>query len=534
VSAQVENAFAGSESVRRAALKILNWRLALWVAGIALLFRLFTLGITTSTPGFYVDESGLAYNAYLVSRTGAGEFGPRFPLYFEFYTNGFTQYCSPTQVYLLAIVFRVFGPSIFLARMFSALWIFSACLLLGLLAKRVSGRNATAMIVTAAALLTPWLFEARGILMEPHFVPFAVTVFLLAVYEAQKSESWGWQHAIILAGSLALLTYCYTSGRLLGGLFAVGLFSFATSRQRLVAVGRTWVLYGLTLIPLLIYNLWHPGILTRRLYEISYIRPGMALNHIASEFVRRYLEDQSLTGLLLIGDYHPRHHVPGSGGAILFATFLLAAFGLLLVISRGLRDPWWRFVAYGLAVSVVPGAITIEPFHQMRLMAYPVFLLLLMVPALEWAMGRETKDAPRHSARWSAPFDIPECSRSTRLALLVVLLVAMVVQAFHFQTIFRRDGPQREFDFDVPYKAAYDAAVAQPGRPIYLEDGFWGPAYIHAFWYAAVEGRPLTEFAHLEAGKKAPPGGVVISSAQNCKNCEVMKRSGVYLLYKSN
>src|SRR5262245_41227644 len=286
MSAQVENAFVISEGVRRAALKILNWRLALWVAGMSLLFTLFTLGLTKSIPGFYVDESGLAYNAYLVSRTGAGEFGPRFPLYFEFYTNGFTQYCSPTQVYLLAIMFRLLRPSILLARMFSAFWIFSACLLLGLLAKRVSGNIAIAVIVAAAALVTPWLFEARGLLMEPHFVPFAVTLFLLAVFSAAKSETWGWQHAIILAGTLALLTYCYTSGRLLGGLYAAGLLSFATSKRRLISVGKTWLLYGMTLIPLLIFNLRHPGVLTRRLYEISYIRPGMVLTDFASQFVR--------------------------------------------------------------------------------------------------------------------------------------------------------------------------------------------------------------------------------------------------------
>ena len=52
-------------------------------------------------------------------------------------------------------------------------------------------------------------------------------------------------------------------------------------------------------------------------------------SHPSSEFVRRYLEDQSLTALLMTGDYHPRHHVQGSGGAIFFATFILAMIGLL-------------------------------------------------------------------------------------------------------------------------------------------------------------------------------------------------------------
>jgi hypothetical protein len=58
-------------------------RVWLWLSGVALLFVLYTSGLSHNPPGFYLDESGIAYNAYLVAHTGAGEFGPRFPLYFE-------------------------------------------------------------------------------------------------------------------------------------------------------------------------------------------------------------------------------------------------------------------------------------------------------------------------------------------------------------------------------------------------------------------------------------------------------------------
>jgi hypothetical protein len=124
-------------------------------------------------------------------------------------------------------------------------------------------------------------------------------------------------------------------------------------------------------------------------------------------------------------------------------------------------------------------------------------------------------------------------SRSTRLGILGLVLALTIFQAVRFQAVFRRDGPKREFEFDVPYKTAYDAAIAQPARPIYLEDGKWGPAYMHALWYATVEGRPTSEFVHLAPGARPPAGAVVISSADNCQNCEMIKRSGVYLLYRS-
>jgi len=111
--------------------------------------------------------------------------------------------------------------------------------------------------------------------------------------------------------------------------------------------------------------------------------------------------------------------------------------------------------------------------------------------------------------------------------------VATVAQAVDFQITFWREGPKREFAFDVPYKPAYDAAVAQPQRPIYLENGQWGPAYMDAYWYATVESRPLSEFVRLAASEKPPSGAIVLSSNSDCHNCEVIQKSGVYLLYKT-
>jgi len=508
-----------------------------WVAGLALLFAAYTWGLSKNPPGFYVDESALAYNAYLLAHTGAGEFGPRFPLYFEMFTNGFTQYVSPTQVYLLAIVFLFLPASILVARIFAAFWVFVACLLLGYLAKRISGQTRIGLVVAGTALLTPWFFDIRGVVIEPHFVPCALSLFLIALHNAHTKDIWDWRNAGLIAAGLALLTYCYTSGRILGALLAFGLILFATKRHRLIGIIQTWFLYALTLIPLLIFNRNHPKALVRRLYEISYIRPGVPIGEIAGEFVRRYLEDQSLYALLMTGDYHPRHHVQGSGGALLFGTFILATIGLLLVLTRGWRDPWWRFVIYGLAASIVPGALTNEPFHQLRLMAYPVFLLVLTVPALEWFVAGTARLSTHHRSNFEPIKPHFEAKpggirRPLRLCLLFLLLGATLVQAARFQVAFTRNGPKREYEFDVPYKAVYDAAVAQQTRPIYLQDGKWGPAYMHAMWYSTIEGRPKSEFVHLSDRARPPRGSIVISSAENCQNCEILKRSGVYFVYR--
>ena len=522
-------------------------RAFLWVVGLSLLFALYTFGIGRNPPGFYLDESAPAYNAYLVAHTGAGEFGPRFPLYFQYYTDGWTQVGDPTQVYMLAVLFRFFPPGILLARMFSAFWMFSACLIFGLLATRISGRRTIGVIVAGTALLMPWFFEGRGLLLEPQFVPMALAPFLLALYHVQKKESWNWLDVTMLAATLALVTYCYTSGRVLGPLLSLGLLFFATTRQRFISVIKAGLLYGLTLVPTLVFNSRHPGVLTRRLNEISYIKPGVPLRDIIPQFIRRYLEDQSLISLLVNGDYHPRHHVPGSGGAWFFATFILVLIGLGIIMSHRRNDPWWRFILYGLAIAIVPGAISIEPFHAMRLIAYPVFLLLVTVPALEWLLAPDKDKAnlgPSPSSGGDEPLSEDRqpfgsgivgsaVPRPARLLILGALLVLTGVEAYRFQTVFRRDGPNRNFYFDVEYKAVYDVATKQATRPIYLEDGMWGPAYIHAFWYATMEKRPTSEFVHLTAGAKAPPGKIVISSSDGCQNCKVITRAGVYQVYEA-
>jgi hypothetical protein len=516
-------------------------RISLCVAALALLFSLYTWGISQNPRGIYLDESATSYNAYLVSRTGAGEFGPRFPLLFQQFAVSNATYMNPLAIYLMAIVFRFIPPSVALARISAAFWMFAACLLLGVLAKRISRDSKIGIIVAATALLTPWLFELGRLVFDAHLSAFTVVVFLLAAHRIQSKETWDWRDMAMVAGALALVTYGYFAGRALAPLFALGLLLLATTTRRFIGVIKIWLVYGLTLVPLVLFDRSHPGVVTKRLHEVSYIGPGVPWKETAYEFVRRYLEDQSLTALLLTGDYHPRHHMQGSGGPILFATFILAMLGLALIIVRRWREPWWRFVLYGLTVSILPSAITTEPFHQVRLMGYPVFLLVLTIPALEWLLAPDESKQSSYDTREGAHGGGPGRAvlvnhgppRVIRLGFLGILLIATLAQAVDFQMTFWRQRQERVNEFDVPYKAAYDAAVAQPERPIYLENGQWGPAYKDAFWYATVEGRPISEFVRLPDGAKPPAGAIVLSSNSDCQNCQAIQKSGCYQLYKA-
>src|SRR6476469_6810716 len=161
-------------------------RILLCTATLSFLFCLYIWGVSLNPPGFYLDESATAYNAYLVSRTGAGEFGPRFPLLFQQFAVSNATYMNPLAIYLMAIVFRFIPPSVSVARMVAAFWMFAACLLLGLLATRISGQRKIGVIVAGTALLTPWLFEAGRLVFDAHLPAFTVVLFLSAAYRFES------------------------------------------------------------------------------------------------------------------------------------------------------------------------------------------------------------------------------------------------------------------------------------------------------------------------------------------------------------
>ncbi|MEP6911192.1 MAG: hypothetical protein ABI923_00465 [bacterium] len=502
---------------------------------IAVLYFLYTYGLSENPPGFYRDESAFAYNAYLIAKTGAGEFGVHWPLYFQNFTGPFTNYANPVCIYLLAGLYLLLPPSIWLSRLLSATAGFEAAMLLGLLAFRISRDRTIGIIVALTALITPWFFEVSRLFFDSSFYPLALGFFLLSLYSASLKDRWTWGDVTKVALSLALLTYTYSIGRLLAPLLALGLIFFVIDKGRLVNVLKTWLAYGLTLIPLLIFNLRHPGILTSRFQLISYVRTEPTVASIISRFITRYFQDLSMWGLLTNGDPNPRHHVPGATGSMLAAPFILALIGILIVMSRRRRDRWWRFMIFAALASVIPGALTVDPFHTGRLIAYPIFLLVLTIPALEWLFGdvkgEKGSEATTANQRRLRLFK-NQSGVSLRRAILVVLLLATIGQAAYFQVIFWREGRNREYDFDVAYKQVYDTATALPTRPIYLVDGRNGPGYIHALWYALLEGRDPSEFIHLDFGVNPPPGAVVISSEQDCANCDVLFESGQFLLYR--
>jgi 4-amino-4-deoxy-L-arabinose transferase-like glycosyltransferase len=475
-------------------------------ATVALALFIYLRDVPENPPGFFVDESSIAFNAHSISQSGADEHGARWPLYFR----AFGEYKSPVYIYLLAALFKLTGPSITAARLLSAVCGLSAAALLGLLSWRMTRRRMPVFVVFVSAMLTPWLFELSRLVFEVALFPSVLALFLLAVHAAAAKEEWSWPRAATLGATLGLLTYTYSAGRLLAPLFALGLALFIT-RGRLRGVVRAWLAYGATLVPLLIFNSKYPGALGSRFTDVSYVTPESTWAGIALRFVGNYLGNFNPLSWLVAGDPEPRHHLPGMG-SLLAPTFILAATGFALVLVRKRREAWWRFVLYGLAVSAVPAALTLDHFHTLRLAALVVFLCVLIAPAIEWLCEAGAGAKLRRAA----------------LAVLVLLTLA---QGALFQWQFSRAAETRWHNFDTFYPEVFSKAVELQNHPIYILDNHAAPGYMHAYWYATLRRVDLKQFVRLGKGEQPPPGALVISTEMPCTRCRMILERGSFRLY---
>ena len=503
-------------------------------AAFGVFFFLYLNGIGKNPAGFYIDEAAISYNAFLISQTGRNEYGELLPAYFRTFPKPdgtFEGYINPTYVYALAVVNLFVPPSVGLSRTFSSVAVFLACVLLGLLARNMSGNAAMGMIVSFTALLTPWLFELSRLVFETTLYPLALVLFLLAVFHSHQAGKWTWLDCAAVAAGLALATYTYSIGRLLGPLFALGLLFFAANRRTIFAILRIFALYALSLVPAGIFAWMNPGAMTGRYNSLSYLKDEMGLIEKLTAFMAAYLHDIGPENLLITGDPFLRHHVPATG-MLFAATVLIAAVGIVMSILRSRSDPWYRFLLFGLVVSVIPGALTEPRAHMLRLIAFPIFVFLISVPFLKWLLnGGASRDAGTERAKMSGSF---VNSKLLRSSLLIILMTGLAAQAVYFQLEFRERSPGRDYLFDVEYPEVFAEAIASEQRPIYLEDGFWGPAYVHAYYQAAVHNIDPSHFVHLTRRERPPAGSLVLSSNDKCLNCTVIVKRGNFLLYRPN
>lgn len=453
---------------------------------------LYLIGQSENPPGFHFDEVSVAYNALSIARNGTDEHGRRFPLYFE----AFGEYKNPVYIYLLSGVFRVVPPSNLVARRLSAVLGIGAALCIGFLAWKVTRDQKAAISTLVLFAVTPLFFDLSRLAFEAALFPLAVALFLLAARSAYESTRWSPGVVVALAVTLALVTYTYTAGRLLGPLFALVLLFFAR-RELIPRLILVWLLYGLTVVPLIAFSLSSPDALLSR---ARYLAPEAAgplelLLTIAGNYI---LNLEPITFSLIANP----NHIANSGGPVLLMTFPLAVAGI--IVAR--RERWTWFILAATLVAVLPGAVTRDVHQPLRLSAYVELLIAASAPAIAKAF-----DPSPHRLR---------------TAVRAMLVLALAQAAWYF-FLFHTRTRERDPVFDVGAREVVEAALARPERPIYAK----GHQYIHAYWYGALNGVDRSAFRRVARNQDPPRGALVIYEVRPPRGTTVIHSQGRFVAF---
>jgi 4-amino-4-deoxy-L-arabinose transferase-like glycosyltransferase len=450
----------------------------------------FQLWVTPSNPpGYHRDEAALSYNAYSIATTARDEDGAFMPLFFR----SFGDYKSPLYPYVLAGIFRITGPHKAVARTFSAVLGAFAVLLLGLLARRLTGRSVAAVVVIVLAGLTPWLFELGRVALEVATQPLLIALLLLALHRAWRRRTWTSLEGVLVGLLLGLLLYSYTGNRLLAPLLAVALAVFA-GRGRWRWLTTALATFAVFLVPLVVYALRHPGAVTARYGATTITHEGHSHGWVVLQAIANWFHDIDPWFWATSGDPAPYVHV-GGYGSLFAAVVVLALAGFVFVLWRRRDDLWWRYVVVATLLAPIPAALTVDRHNAIRLAALPVFCIVLVVPPLDALLV-----SPRRS----------------RLAAvgLAVVAVTVAVQFAQFLHAYRVRGPARLVLFD----AGVDGLLRQAfttGKTIYIDYDDRG-AQTQAHWHAVEEGVPRTRIQVLPDGGIPPKGSVVFGLFQQC------------------
>jgi hypothetical protein len=442
-------------------------------------------------PGMFQDEAAIALDAATIADTGRDQHGALLPVFFQ----SMDDYKSPAYVYVLAGVFVVTGPSEEAARALSALLVLGAVGALAWLAFRLTRRVAVAVGVLVLAASLPWFFDLSRLVFEVALTPLSLALVLLAAERAWRLGRWRARDGIVLGVALAGVAYTYAGARLLTLLVALAVPLLSGLRLRFLAGVYGALLAGIA--PIVAYALRHPGALTSRLADTTFVEDGMGRLEIVQRLAINYRSYWDLPGWLTTGDPISRHHVPGVGSLSWLVVVLAAGSCVLFVARRVEWTPFWRFAVAMTLAAPVPAAVTGSEQHSLRAVAMPVCLIALTIPALDQLVALAGR-VPR-----------------SRVALAAGLVaVVWAVGTLQYADAFRRNGLERFDAFHAGVPALIEEGLARDGRMLVPEDDL--VAQNQVLWHltATREGRERMET--LPADASPTSGELVFGSTDEC------------------
>ena len=341
--------------------------------------------LASAPPGFYGDECSIAYNAYCIAKTGADEYGVRWPIFFR----SFDTYMDSINVYSAAVPIHMFGLHRWAARMPSGLYCCVACAAFFILLRAWGLGVWFALGGSLVLSLIPWIFPlsrnaAYGGLMAAFF---GMITALLCLDIALRWRSIG--YAVVSGVTGAFAVYASRNIVPILVLFAVGggVVMGRALLRRWRVVGAAFVSGLIVLLPFVISALRFPQALTARFEQVGIMREAHSPQELVLGAASRYLDYFSPKLLFISGDRDLRHHTGWNGGLSWYLVPLVMA-GLYATIRFWRLQPRYRMVLVGLLISPIPAVLTVDRMHGPRSAYATIFWVLLAVLGARWLWRR--------------------------------------------------------------------------------------------------------------------------------------------------
>ena len=362
-------------------------------------------------PGLNRDEAAIGYTAYSLLKTGADEYGVKWPLSFK----SFGDWKVPIYFYLLMPFVKIGGLTEFTTRLPSALLgtltvIFTFWVTYELFNEE---KNAYKIALSAALILslTPW-----HIFMSRNASESNIAVFLVLVGIVCFLKSFRYPKLIIISFLfLALSLYTYHANHIFTPLL-IGGICILYRRQ---VLANKWFVPAISLFILLagfIYSLTlfsadktkisglsplgdlakiYQEIVLRRL-EYNQLNPVINLIHnrpvyFVRTVINNYIKGFSPEFLFITGGSNAQHNIPDFGNLYIWEVITIP-FGLFLLFKEKSKHRYFLF--FWLLIAPIAASITKDAPHTNRMMPFlplPAILsahgllgLITLVPTGKW------------------------------------------------------------------------------------------------------------------------------------------------------
>jgi 4-amino-4-deoxy-L-arabinose transferase-like glycosyltransferase len=325
--------------------KLLPLLLAVALALIIGIF--FSYRIWETPPGLTIDEASIGYNAVLISKTLRDETGrllPVFPL-----TIGGRDWKQPSSVYATAVMFKLFGASIYNLRLVSILTAMISLMLVVLLNYLLLGKKGA--WISCALFLTAPVVLMHSHLAQENIMPIPfVTTWLIGILLFKKGK--GLKYIILSGFLLGMGIYSYKGMRAIVPSLTIVtvMYLFLTenwksSSKSLLSHLVPLLYFCLGMLPFVLFMPWINTHYAGALFDTQSF-------HLQKyyDFLYPYISSFDISALFIKGDSTVWHST-GLHGVFLISTIPLFIIGLVSAYRQKTLDRFWIFLLAGFFIS---------------------------------------------------------------------------------------------------------------------------------------------------------------------------------------